>query len=95
MEERRRTKTIPRFFNEKSCLKLVHATLTRAAATWQRIGITATERAQLDLIPGVEDRTGYRNEGGGRIGRGLRAGLTFAEISGLDLPYSRRVCLAI
>ena len=50
VEERRRTKTIPRFFNEKSCLKLVHATLIRAAGTWQRIGITATERAQLDLL---------------------------------------------
>ncbi len=50
VEERRRTKTIPRFFNEKSCLKLVHAPLIRAAGTWQRIGITATERAQLDLL---------------------------------------------
>ncbi len=50
VEERRVTKTIPRFFNEKSCLKLVHATLIRAAGTWQRIGITATERAQLDLL---------------------------------------------
>ena len=50
MEERRRTKTISRFFNEKSCLKLVHATLIRAAGIWQRIGITATERAQLDLL---------------------------------------------
>ena len=50
MEERRRTKTIPRFFNEKSCLKLVHATLIRAADSWQRIGITATEKAQLHLL---------------------------------------------
>ncbi len=42
VEERRRTKTIPRCFTEKSCLKLVHATLIRAADTWQRIGIAAT-----------------------------------------------------
>ncbi len=41
VEERRRSKTIPRFFSEKSCLKLVHATLIRAAARWQRIRITA------------------------------------------------------
>ena len=30
VEVRRRTKTIPRFFKEKSCLKLVYATLIRA-----------------------------------------------------------------
>ena len=47
VEERRRTKTIPRFFTEKSGLKLVHATLIRAADNGQRVGITATERAQL------------------------------------------------
>ena len=31
-------------------LKLVHATLIRAADNWQRVGITATERAQLNLL---------------------------------------------
>ena len=36
-EERRRTKTLPRFFSEKSCLKLVYAVLIRAAARWQAI----------------------------------------------------------
>ena len=50
LARRGRTKTIPRFFTEKSCLKLVHATLIRAADTWQRIGITATEHAQLTLL---------------------------------------------
>ena len=50
VEERRRTKTIPRFFTEKSGLKLVHATLIRAADNGQRVGITATERAQLNLL---------------------------------------------
>ena len=50
VEERRRTKTLPRFFTEKSCLKLVHATLIRAAQGWQRVGITATERAQLNAL---------------------------------------------
>ena len=38
VEERRRTKTIPRFFTEKSCLKLVHATLIGAAENWHRLG---------------------------------------------------------
>jgi len=46
-EERRRTKIIPRFFDERSCLKLVHATLVRASQRWQQIRITDTERAQL------------------------------------------------
>ena len=35
VEERRRTKTLPRFFSGKSCLKLVYAVLIRAAARWQ------------------------------------------------------------
>ena len=34
VEERPQTKTIPRFFSEKSCLKLVRATSIRAAGTW-------------------------------------------------------------
>ena len=50
VEERRRTKTLPRFFSEKSCLKLVHAVLIRAAHRWQNINITSTEYAQLRLI---------------------------------------------
>ena len=50
VEERRRTKTLPRFFTEKSCLKLVYATLIRAAAHWQRITITRLEHQQLDVL---------------------------------------------
>jgi len=50
VEERRRTKTIPRFFTEKSCLKLVHATLIRAASRWRRIHIAPLEYQQLQLL---------------------------------------------
>lgn len=50
VEERRRTKTLPRFFTEKSCLKLVHATLIRAAIRWQRIAITDLEYEQLRVL---------------------------------------------
>ncbi len=32
VEERRRSKTLPRFFTEQSCVKLVFATLIRAQA---------------------------------------------------------------
>ncbi len=47
LEERRRTKIIPRFFDERSCLKLVYATLVRASLRWQRIRFTDPEREHL------------------------------------------------
>ena len=50
MEERRRTRTIPRFFSEKSCLKLVFATLWRASQRWQGVRMTEIERQQLKLL---------------------------------------------
>jgi transposase-like protein len=50
VEERRRTKTLPRFFTEKSCVKLVFATLLRAAERWQRIVLTRLELAQLQVL---------------------------------------------
>jgi transposase-like protein len=49
-EERRRTKTIPRFFDEKSCLKLCYASLIRASQRWQRVTITEFERTQLGVL---------------------------------------------
>jgi transposase-like protein len=49
-EERRRTKTLPRFFDEKSCLKLCYASLMRASLRWRRVAITEFERVQLDLL---------------------------------------------
>ncbi len=50
LEERRRTKTIPRFFTEKSCLKLVFATLWRASLRWQSVKMSEIERQQLKLL---------------------------------------------
>jgi putative transposase len=50
LEERRRTKVIPRFFTEKSCLKLVFATLWRASQRWQDVRMTDIERQQLRLL---------------------------------------------
>jgi putative transposase len=49
-EERRRSKIIPRFFDEKSCLKLVFATLIRVSTRWQRIRITPFELAQIQKL---------------------------------------------
>jgi putative transposase len=50
LEERRRTRTIPRFFSEKSCLKLVFATLWRASQRWQGVRMSQIERQQLKLL---------------------------------------------
>jgi len=50
LEERRRTKVIPRFFDERSCLKLVFATLQRASQRWQRLQITELEQKQLLVL---------------------------------------------
>ncbi|MGH7569098.1 MAG: hypothetical protein ACREL9_09040 [Gemmatimonadales bacterium] len=50
VEERQRSKTLPRFFTEQSCVKLVFATLIRAAGRWQRIASTPLEYAQLQVL---------------------------------------------
>jgi transposase-like protein len=50
LEERRRTRTIPRFFTEKSCLKLVFATLLRTSQRWQGVRMSEIERQQLKLL---------------------------------------------
>jgi putative transposase len=49
-EQRRRTKVIPRFFDERSCLKLAFAALERAARGWQRIHISEAEQRQVDAL---------------------------------------------
>jgi transposase-like protein len=46
-EEKRRSKVLPRFFNEKSCLKLAFASLLRASWKWRRIPISQTEQREL------------------------------------------------
>ncbi len=46
-EERRRSKVIPRFFDEKSCLKLAFATLIRVSERWQRLGMNSFEKGQI------------------------------------------------
>jgi len=50
VEERRRTKTIPRLLDEKSAMKLVFATLIRCSQRWSRIPINDLERHQLALL---------------------------------------------
>lgn len=46
-EQKRRTKVIPRFFTEKSCLKLAFATLIRASQRWRKVPMTIKEQTEL------------------------------------------------
>jgi len=50
LEARRRTKVIPRFFTERSCLKLVFATLWSASQHWQGVRMSDLEHQQLRLL---------------------------------------------
>jgi len=49
-EERRRTKIIPQFLTEKSCLKLVFSVLYRAALRWQRIPMEEFEIKEVNRL---------------------------------------------
>jgi putative transposase len=49
-ELRRRTKVIPRFFNERSCLKLAFAELMRAGQRARRLRMSEIELRQLELL---------------------------------------------
>jgi putative transposase len=50
LEERRRTKVIPRLLDEKSAMKLVFATLIRVSERWSRVSVSELERRQLGLL---------------------------------------------
>lgn len=49
-KERRRSKVIPKFFDERSCLKPVFSVLWRSSMRWQSIRIKDVEKVQLDLL---------------------------------------------
>jgi len=49
-EERRRSKVIPRYFDEKSCLKLAFSVLQRASERWARIVFSPSELEQMDAL---------------------------------------------
>lgn len=49
-ELRRRTKVIPRFFDEKSCLKLAYAELIRAGQRSRRVRMSDIELRQIKLL---------------------------------------------
>jgi transposase-like protein len=49
-EQRRRTKIIPGFFTEQSCLKLVFSVLIRASTRWRRVVMDEMELKQIDAL---------------------------------------------
>lgn len=50
LEEKRRTKVIPGFWTEQSCLKLVFSVLIRASKRWRRIHIGEMELKRIDAL---------------------------------------------
>lgn len=60
VEERRRSKVIPRFFDERSCLKLVFATLWRASQRWRGVRFTELEKKQLEAYIRVRQAMGKK-----------------------------------
>jgi mutator family transposase/transposase-like protein DUF772 len=57
VEERRRTKVIPRLTDEKAAMKLVFATMIRAADRWCRVSISELERHQFTCCAPNSDST--------------------------------------
>jgi putative transposase len=49
-EERRRTKVLPHAFGERAVLKLMYASLIRAAQTWKRVVISDFELKQIEEL---------------------------------------------
>jgi transposase-like protein len=58
-EQKRRTKVIPRFLDEKSCLKLVYATLIRASEKWRRVKMTEYD---LTLLKNIRKLYGWKTQ---------------------------------
>jgi transposase-like protein len=56
-EENRRSKVIPRFFTEKSGLKIVYSVLIRVAQGWNKVKITFEEKAQIMTL---RDELGHK-----------------------------------
>ena len=57
LEQKRRTKVIPRFLDEKSCLKLVYATLIRVSEKWNRISMNDLD---LTLLKNIRKLYGFK-----------------------------------
>jgi len=68
-EARRRTKVIPRFPKEDSCLSLVFAVLIRASQKWRGVRITAANQRELDRLKAQIRDPRRQDMAGGEISR--------------------------
>jgi transposase-like protein len=50
LEEKRRTKVIPGFWTERSCLKLVFSCLIKASRRWRRVPMGEMELKRIDAL---------------------------------------------
>ncbi|GFP19488.1 hypothetical protein HKBW3S03_00993 [Candidatus Hakubella thermalkaliphila] len=50
VQEKRRTKVIPGFWTERSCLKLVFSALIRARRRWRRVPMGELELKRIDAL---------------------------------------------
>jgi len=50
VEERRRTKIIPQFLTEKSCLKLIFSVLYRVSLNWRKIPVSEMDRLKINQL---------------------------------------------
>ena len=70
LEQKRRTKVIPRFLDEKSCLKLVYATLIRVSEKWNRISMNDLD---LTLLKNIRKLYGFEHQDDGFISMKIAA----------------------
>jgi putative transposase len=70
LEQKRRTKVIPRFLDEKSCLKLVYATLIRVSEKWNRISMNDLD---LTLLKNIRKLYGFEQQHDGFISMKIAA----------------------
>lgn len=70
LEQKRRTKIIPRFLNEKSCLKLVYATLIRVSEKWRRVKMSDYD---LSLLRNIRHLYGWKKNEYGFISKKIAA----------------------
>jgi len=70
VEQKRRTKVIPRFLDEKSCLKLVYASLIRVSQRWRRVSMSEYD---LALLKNIRKLYGFKEDEHGFISMKLAA----------------------
>lgn len=70
VEQKRRTKIIPRFLNEKSCIKLVYSTLIRVSEKWRRVKMSEYD---LALLRNIRHLYGWKEYENGFISKKIAA----------------------